>query len=118
MSTSRHPQSDGQSEREIRTLITALCAFCNDHQDDWDDYLDMLELGFNSTVQASIQRSPLELLVGTKPRLPIDVALAPIAPKNPAALDRATRMQLTRSSRATRSSSPTGEFTAPHSSRS
>ena len=93
MSTARHPQSDGQSEREIRTLITALRAFCNDHQNDWDDYLDMLELGFNSTIQSSTQRSPYELLYGVKPRLPIDVALAPIAPHNPAALDRATRMQ-------------------------
>src|SRR5690242_3737681 len=78
MSTARHPQSDGQSEREIRTLVTALRAFCNEHQDDWDDYLDMLELGFNSAVQASTQRSPFELLYGVKPRLPIDVALAPI----------------------------------------
>jgi transposase InsO family protein len=93
MSTARHPQSDGQSEREIRTLITALRAFCNDHQNDWDDYLDMIELGFNSTIQSSTQRSPYELLYGVKPRLPIDVALAPIAPHNPAALDRATRMQ-------------------------
>jgi transposase InsO family protein len=93
MSTARHPQSDGQSEREIRTLITALRAFCNDHQNDWDDYLDMLELGFNSTIQSSTQRSPHELLYGSKPRLPIDVALAPIVPHNPAALDRATRMQ-------------------------
>ena len=93
MSTARHPQSDGQSEREIRTLITALRAFCNEHQDDWDDYLDMLELGFNSTTQSSTQHSPFELLYGTKPRLPIDVALAPIAPKNPAAIDRAERMQ-------------------------
>jgi transposase InsO family protein len=93
MSTARHPQSDGQSEREIRTLITSLRSFCNDHQDDWDDYLDMLELGFNSAVQASTQRSPFELLYGTKPRLPIDVALAPFAPRNPAAIDRAERMQ-------------------------
>ena len=93
MSTARHPQSDGQSEREIRTLVTALRAFCNEHQDDWDDYLDMLELGFNSAVQASTQRSPFELLYGVKPRLPIDVALAPIAPKVPAAIDRAERMQ-------------------------
>ena len=93
MSTARHPQSDGQSEREIRTLITALRAFCNDHQDDWDDYLDMLELGFNSSVQASTQRSPYELLYGVKPRLPIDVALAPITPRNPAAINRAARMQ-------------------------
>lgn len=93
MSTARHPQSDGQSEREIRTLITSLRSFCNDHQDDWDDYLDMLELGFNSAVQASTQRSPFELLYGMKPRLPVDVALSASAPRNPAASDRAQRMQ-------------------------
>ena len=93
MSTARHPQSDGQSEREIRTLTTALRAYCNAHQDDWDDYLDMLELGFNSAVQSSTQRSPFELLYGMAPRLPIDVALAPLTPVNPAAIDRAARMR-------------------------
>ena len=93
MSTARHAQTDGQSEREIKTLITALRAFCNEHQDDWDDYLDMLELGFNAAVQASTQRSPFELLHGEKARLPIDPALAPFAPKNPAAVLRAERMQ-------------------------
>lgn len=93
MSTARHPQTDGQSEREIRTLITSLRAYCNDHQDDWDDHLDMLELGFNCAVQASTQRSPYELLYGHLPRLPVDVALAPFAPRNPAAIDRAERMQ-------------------------
>jgi len=54
----------------------------------------MLELGFNSAVQASTQRSPFQLLYGQKPRLPVDVALAPIAPRNPAAIDRAQRMQV------------------------
>ena len=39
MSTARHPQSDGQTEREIRTLTTALRAYCNDNQDDWDDVI-------------------------------------------------------------------------------
>jgi transposase InsO family protein len=91
MSTARHPQSDGQSEREIQTLILALRAFCNAHQDDWDEYLDMLELGFNCAVQTSTQRSPYAMLNGTEPRLPIDVALAPFEPRNPAALDRAER---------------------------
>ena len=96
MSTARHPQSDGQSEREIRTMVTALelRAFCNDNQDDWDDHLDMLELGFNSTVQASTQHTPFELVYGMKPRLPIDVALARVArPDNPAAGDRAKRLK-------------------------
>ena len=93
MSTARHPQTDGQSEREIRTLVTALRAYCNDHQDDWDDHLDMLELAFNSAVQASTQQSPFEMLYGMKARLPIDVALSSLAPRNPAAIDRASRMR-------------------------
>ena len=93
MSTARHPQTDGQSEREIRTLTTALRAFCNSNQDDWDDYLDMLELGFNCSVQASTQKAPYELVYGYLPRLPVDVALAQFTPRNPAATDRAERMQ-------------------------
>ncbi len=95
MSTARHPQTDGQSEREIRTLVTALRAFCNDHQDDWDDYLDMLELGFNCTPQASTKHSPYELLYGEQPRLPLDAALdaGGCSATNPAALTRAQRMQ-------------------------
>ena len=93
MSTAHHPQTDGQSEREIRTLVTMLRSFCNEHQDDWDDYLDMLELAANSAVQASTQRSPHSLLYGVEPRLPIDVALAPLAPRVPAAQDRAVRMR-------------------------
>jgi transposase InsO family protein len=94
MSTARHPQTDGQSEREIRTLITALRSFCNDHQDDWDDYLDMLELGFNSAVQASTQRSPYELVYGMPPRLPIDVGLEALSQSRvPAATDRAKKMK-------------------------
>jgi hypothetical protein len=93
MSTARHPQSDGQTEREIRTLTTALRAYCNDNQDDWDDHLDMLELGFNCAVQTSTQTSPYELLYGMKPRLPIDAALSTLAPRNPAAIDRIARMR-------------------------
>lgn len=93
MSTARHPQSDGQSEREVRTVITALRAFCNQHQDDWDEHLDMLELGFNNAVQASTQQPPHQVLYGAMPRLPIDVALAGVAPKNPAAVDRAASMR-------------------------
>ena len=92
MSTARHAQTDGQSEREIQTLIVALRAFCNEHQDDWDEYLDMLELGFNSAEQASTKHSPFEMIYGMRPRLPIDVALADFTPKNPAAINRATRM--------------------------
>ena len=93
MSTAQHPQTDGQSEREIRTLITALRSFCNEHQDDWDDILPMLELGFNTSVQASTQRSPYELLYGQQPRTPLDVAVDPLLPRVPAAKERADRLR-------------------------
>lgn len=87
MSTARHPQTDGQSEREIRTLITALRAYCNERRDDWDECLDALELGFNCSVQASTGRTPFEMLYGSNPRLPVDIALDAI--RVPAAVDRA-----------------------------
>jgi len=93
MSTSRHPQTDGQSEREVRSVITTLRAYCNAHQDDWDEHLDMLELGFNCSEQASTKQTPYQMLYGMHPRLPIDAALAPIVPRNPAAIDRAQRMR-------------------------
>ena len=94
MSTSRHPQTDGQSEKEIQTLIIALRAFCNEHQDDWDQYLDLLELGFNSATQASTGASPFQLLYGREPRLPIDAALdGAERPKCPAAASRVDQMR-------------------------
>jgi hypothetical protein len=90
--TARHPYSDGQTEREIRTLTTAFCAYCNEHQDDWDEHLDMPELGFNCAVQFLTQRLPYELLYGLRPFLPIDAALTTLAPRNSAAIDRVQRM--------------------------
>ena len=93
MSTARHAQTDGQSEIENKTLMTALRHYCNERQDDWDEYLDMLELAFNAATQASTKHAPFELLYGTVPRLPLDVALEQREQsRNPAALDRATRM--------------------------
>ena len=53
----------------------------------------MLELGFNSAVQASTQHAPFELLYGVQARLPIDVALDALAPRNPAAVIAAQRMR-------------------------
>ena len=38
LSTAYHPQSDGQSEREIKTLITTLRGYVNAHGTDWDEY--------------------------------------------------------------------------------
>ena len=95
MSTAMHAQTDGQSEREIQTLITALRSYVDELGDDWDEYLPALELAFNSKVQASTGASPFYLVYGTDARLPIDCALeeARTTPTVPAVVDRAERMK-------------------------
>jgi hypothetical protein len=94
LSTANHPQSDGQSEREIQTLITALRSYANAQCNDWDIYLPALELAFNSKKQASTGAAPFTLVYGTEARLPIDCALDDARPATmPAVSDRAARMK-------------------------
>lgn len=94
LSTAQHPQSDGQSEREIQTLVTALRGYVGAMGDDWDEYLPALELAFNSKVQASTGAAPFTLVYGTEARLPIDCALDDARPATvPAVGQRAERMK-------------------------
>ena len=94
LSTAQHPQSDGQSEREIQTLITALRSYVNAMGNDWDEYLPALELAFNSKQQASTGAAPFTLVYGTEARLPIDCALDDARPATvPAVEQRAERMK-------------------------
>jgi hypothetical protein len=94
LSTANHPQSDGQSEREIQTLTTALRSYVNAMGNDWDEFLPAIELSFNSKVQASTGAAPFTLVYGTEARLPIDCALDDAWPATvPAAGERAERMK-------------------------
>ena len=96
LSTAFHPQTDGQSEREIQTLTTVLRSYVNAMGDDWDEYLPALELALNSKVQASTGASPHYLVYGTEPRLPVDCMLdelRPSASRHPVVGDRLSRMK-------------------------
>lgn len=64
MSTSYHAQSDGQTERANRTLEDALRSYVNAQQDDWDELLPLLEMAYNSSIQASTGFSPYFLTHG------------------------------------------------------
>jgi len=63
MSTAYHPQTDGQTERENRTMEEIVRAFVNDQTDDWDRLLPTVELAMNSAVQASTGVSPFKMLL-------------------------------------------------------
>jgi hypothetical protein len=95
LSSANHPQTDGQSEREISTLSDALRSYVNTRGDDWDEYLPAFELAFNSKPQASTGVAPFTLVYGTDARLPIDCALDDARPASvPAVADRAMRIKL------------------------
>lgn len=58
LSTSNHPQTDGQTERMNRTLEEMLRAYVSPFQNDWDQHLVALEFAYNSSRQASSHHSP------------------------------------------------------------
>ncbi|GJT46011.1 putative reverse transcriptase domain-containing protein [Tanacetum coccineum] len=71
MSTTYHPQTDGQSERTIQTLEDMLRACVLDFGKGWDKHLPLVEFSYNNSYHTSIKVSPFEALYGRKCRSPI-----------------------------------------------
>ncbi len=71
LSTSFHPQTDGQTERLNRVLEDTLRHYVNATCDDWDKYLSCAEFAINSAVNASTGFAPFELAYGELPCTPL-----------------------------------------------
>ena len=71
-----HPQSDGQSERMIKTLTTMIAQSCQDQQD-WDVYLDLLVGAYRATPHATTGFSPNFLVYGRELSMPVDIMIGP-----------------------------------------
>ena len=71
MSTSNHPQTDGQTERVNRVIEEMLRAYVAPHQDDWDEHLVAVEFAYNSSVHASTGETPFFLNYGQHPVTPL-----------------------------------------------
>ena len=69
-STTNHPQTDGQSERTIRTLVQLLRSFCGKDILHWDEFLFAAEFAYNSTKQGSIDDIPFKVDLGYIPDSP------------------------------------------------
>ena len=69
MSTTYHPQTDGQSERTIQTLEDMLRIV--DFGNGWENHLPLVEFSYNNSYHTSIQAAPFEALYGRKCRSPI-----------------------------------------------
>ncbi|KAJ9556067.1 hypothetical protein OSB04_010681 [Centaurea solstitialis] len=70
-STAFHPQTDGQSERTIRTLEDMLRACVLEFGGSWDSHLPLVEFSYNNSFHASIGMPPYEMLYGRRCRTPV-----------------------------------------------
>ena len=68
MSTTSHPQTDGQTERANRSILQILRHFVNLIGSDWAQHLPTVEFAINSAVSTSTGKAPFELIYGYLPR--------------------------------------------------
>ncbi|KAL1937189.1 hypothetical protein VTO73DRAFT_14488 [Trametes versicolor] len=80
MSTSYHPQTDGKSERTIRTTSQMLRAMVQHDQRDWARKLPMVEFAINASRSSSSGFAPFELTGGFMPRMIADIGSASALP--------------------------------------
>ncbi|MBW0562521.1 hypothetical protein O181_102236, partial [Austropuccinia psidii MF-1] len=58
LSTSYHPETDGQTERVNQILEQYLLVYVSNHQDDWNTWLPLAEFVYNNSDHSSTKISP------------------------------------------------------------
>ncbi|GJU76516.1 putative reverse transcriptase domain-containing protein [Tanacetum coccineum] len=71
MSTTYHPETDGQSERTIQTLEDMLRACVIDFGKGWERHLPLVKFSYNNSYHAGIKAALFEALYGRKCRSPV-----------------------------------------------
>jgi len=68
LSTTYHPQTDGQSEKTNQHVETVLQIYCNYQQNDWAQWLPIVQYAINARPSATMKQAPYELWMGFIPR--------------------------------------------------
>lgn len=68
LSTARHPQTDGQTERVNQCLKTFLRCHTQACPRQWIKWLSLAEFWFNTSTHSSLGKSPFAVLYGMEPR--------------------------------------------------
>jgi hypothetical protein len=77
MSTSHHPQTDGQTEKANITLEEMIRHYINYQQNNWGDLVPALEHAYNSSVHATTGLAPFMMMFGQIPRNMADILIEP-----------------------------------------
>jgi hypothetical protein len=75
MSSSFHPQTDGQTKRVNQTLETYLQHFVSVGLNNWDTLLSRAEFAHNAAINETIRAALFKLTYGYHPRTPVGVLL-------------------------------------------
>ena len=71
MSSTAHPQTDGQTERVNQSLEDYIHCYVQADQKDWVDHIDMLEFCYNSSKHSATGFYPFELAIGKQVLIPL-----------------------------------------------
>jgi hypothetical protein len=77
MSTTKHPQTDGQSERTIQTLEEYLRSFISYNQKDWDQKLSLAEFAYNASTFDTTKLTPFQVDNNHQPYTPTALLAMP-----------------------------------------
>ena len=69
LSSSRHAESDGQTERVNQSLEQHFRCFVSYRQDDWSDWLPKAEFAYNNSEHSSTKTTPFYANYGFHPRM-------------------------------------------------
>nr|GFA09815.1 putative reverse transcriptase domain-containing protein [Tanacetum cinerariifolium] len=64
MNTAYHPETNGQSEKTIKTLEDMLRAYVIDFRNGWERHLPLVEFSYKNSYHATIKAAPFEALYG------------------------------------------------------
>ncbi|MBW0513159.1 hypothetical protein O181_052874 [Austropuccinia psidii MF-1] len=67
LSTSFHPETDGQTDRVNQILEQYLQIYVSYHQDDWNTWLPLAEFAYNNAEHSSKKESPFLKFYGRNP---------------------------------------------------
>ena len=70
--TPYHLQTNGQTERVNRTLVSILCKTIHDSKRDWDVKLTTALWAYPTTLKVTTQTTPFSLVYGLEATLPIE----------------------------------------------
>ena len=85
--TPYHPASNGEIERQNRTLLCLIRAYAYDKPADWDRYLPYLAGAMRSAVNKSTGETANRMMLGREVATPTHLSLGLVLPEDPAPTD-------------------------------